>query len=139
MKSLILSTATKLIAGLVLVFSVFMTLRGHNEPGGGFVGGLIAVIAFALYAMSQGVAEARRVLRVDPGIIAAAGLGLSLTSGLVALVLGQPFMTGQWVFLGGDGHSHGIPFSTVIAFDFGVYLVVVGAMLAVLLAFKEEL
>lgn len=139
MKSLIFSAATRLIAGLLLVFSVFMTLRGHNDPGGGFVGGLIAVIAFALYAMSQGVAEARRVLRVDPGTIAAIGLGLAVTAGIIGLLAGDPFLTGQWLFIGGGEHDHGIPLSTILMFDIGVYLVVVGAVLAVLLALKEEL
>ncbi|MBI1209231.1 MAG: Na(+)/H(+) antiporter subunit B [Azospirillum sp.] len=136
--SLILSAATRLIAGLMLMFSVFMLLRGHNAPGGGFVGGLIAVTAFALYAKSRGTEEARRTLGLPPEVIAVAGLGCALGAGLVGPLLGRPFLTGQWLVIGGDGHGGGFAISNIVLFDIGVYLVVVGAVLTVLFALEEE-
>ncbi|HMN02746.1 MAG TPA: MnhB domain-containing protein, partial [Geobacter anodireducens] len=66
MQSLFLATAVRLLLPLLLLFSLFLLLRGHNEPGGGFVGGLVAAAAFALHALAHGVAAARRVLRVEP-------------------------------------------------------------------------
>ena len=65
MNSLLLRTAARFLVTLLLLFSIFLLLRGHNEPGGGFVGGLVAAGAFALYGLASNVVEARRALRVD--------------------------------------------------------------------------
>ena len=70
MNSLILSTATRVLVPLILVLSVFVFFRGHNEPGGGFIGGLLAATAFALLEKAEGLAAARRALRFDPQSIA---------------------------------------------------------------------
>ena len=59
---------------LLLLFSVFLLLRGHNEPGGGFVGGLVAAAAFALYVIAFGVERARQALLVKPLTLLGAGL-----------------------------------------------------------------
>ena len=64
--SLILRTATRLLMPLLLLFSLFELLRGHNEPGGGFVGGLLAAGSLCLYLLAHGPEATRRVLRIDP-------------------------------------------------------------------------
>ena len=89
MKSLILSAATRLLVALMLLFSVYMLLRGHNDPGGGFIGGLIAGIGFALYAMAHGTEAARRALRLDPGVSAMLGLRIALLAGLWSALVGD--------------------------------------------------
>ena len=66
MRSLILTTATRYLLPLMLLFSVFLLFRGHHDPGGGFIGGLVASAAFALYGFAYGMPEARRVLLFDP-------------------------------------------------------------------------
>ena len=81
MNSLILSTATRLLMPLILLLSIFVFFRGHNAPGGGFVGGLLAATAFALLEKAEGLAAARRALRFHPQSIAAVGLGCALASG----------------------------------------------------------
>ena len=138
MNSLILGSATRLLVALMLLFSVYMLLRGHNDPGGGFIGGLIAAIGFALYAMAHGPAAARRALRLDPRVIAVAGVGLALTAGLLPALAGGDFFTGLWWFVGASKEDKGLPLSTVLLFDIGVYLVVVGAVLTLVLALEEE-
>ena len=138
MNSLILKAATRVLVGLMLVFSVYMLLRGHNEPGGGFIGGLIASIGFVLYAIGQGTETARRALRLEPATIAMAGLGIALLSGLVAALAGAEPFTGQWWFLGGDAASKGLPLSSVLLFDIGVYLVVVGSVLTLVFTLEES-
>jgi len=135
--SLILQTATRYLQPLLLLFSLFLLVVGHNEPGGGFTGGLVASAAFALQAIAYDVASARRTLWVDTRMLIGAGLLLAFLSGAAGLAGGRPFMTGQWfsTLLPGD-----VTFTvgTPLIFDTGVYLVVVGVTLTVLFAMTEE-
>lgn len=131
MNSLILRTIAPFLTGLMLVFSIFVLLRGHNAPGGGFIGGLLGASAIALYALAFGAEAGRRLLRVHPLAIAGAGLFLSALSGLISCVYAVPYMTGIWFRLGG------LDLSTVMSFDIGVYLVVLGAFSGILLALEE--
>jgi len=135
MTSLILSTATRYLLPLLLLFSIFLLLRGHNEPGGGFAGGLVAAAAFALYAIAHNVADARRVLRIDPRLLVGLGLLTALSSGLIGLLAGYPFMTGLW-------STRSLPVlgkvGTPLLFDLGVYLVVIGITLLIIFSLAEE-
>ena len=132
MNSLILAVGARLLIGLFLVFSLFMLLRGHNAPGGGFIGGLIAAAGFVLYAFAAGVAEARRALRVDPRSIGVVGMALALLSGLASALVGRDPFTGIWIGL------DGLPLSTVLVFDTGVYFAVFGAILTLVFALEES-
>ena len=139
MNSLILQVATRYLASLLLIFSIYMLLRGHNEPGGGFIGGLVGATGFVLYAIACGTSEARQALRVSPQNIAAVGLGLSLLSGLFSMFFGDAPFTGQWLFIGATETEKGLPISTILFFDIGVYLVVLGAILTLVFAMEEEI
>lgn len=135
MNSLILATATRAIVPLLLLFSVFLLLRGHNEPGGGFVGGLVAASTFALYAFSQGMKEARQALFVDPTLLIGLGLALAVGSAFVSVYAGLPFMTGLW-------RDDPIPIlgklGTPFIFDVGVYFVVIGVVLTIIIPLAED-
>ncbi|WP_102109471.1 Na+/H+ antiporter subunit B [Oceaniglobus roseus] len=139
MKSLILRVATRYLAALLLIFSLYLLLRGHNEPGGGFIGGLVGATAFVLHAIACGTAEARAALRVQPQTIAVTGLAVALVAGLVPAFSGDAFLTGEWLFLFAEDGGKGIPLSTPLMFDTGVYLVVLGAILTLVLAMEEEI
>ncbi|MCZ7860263.1 Na(+)/H(+) antiporter subunit B [Agrobacterium salinitolerans] len=136
MNTLILRTVTPVVTSLMVLFSIFVLLRGHNEPGGGFIGGLIAVSALAIYGIAYGVTAVRRAIVFHPLAIAGAGLLLSMLSGLVSMAAGVPFMTGLWVYPSLFGVE--VPLSTVMSFDIGVYLVVVGAITSIALALEER-
>lgn len=136
MQSVILQTATRFLAALMIVYSIFMLLRGHDEPGGGFIGALVASTAFALYSLAYGPADVRKALRVDPRYLSMAGLGAALLSGLMALIDNANFLTGVWFPIELEGGGY-IPLSSVLLFDIGVYLVVLGAVLTLLLAVEE--
>jgi multicomponent Na+:H+ antiporter subunit B len=138
MNSIILVAGTRLLVALFLVFSVFMLLRGHNDPGGGFIGGLIGATGFVIYAIACGADAARRALRVAPERIAMVGLGIALFAGVAAVFDGDVFFTGQWLFLGATETEKGLPLSTVLIFDVGVYLVVMGSILSLSLALEES-
>lgn len=137
MSSLILSTVAKLMLPLFLLLSVFLLLRGHNSPGGGFAGGLVATTGYILYALAFGVGTAREILRVDPRFLIAGGLALAGASGLPALILGKPYLTGFWgeisLFRLGK-----IAIGTPLLFDIGVYATVMGMVLTIVFALLEE-
>jgi len=137
MNSVILIAGARLLAVVLMVFSVYMLLRGHNAPGGGFIGGLIAATGFAVYAIACGTADARKALRFDPASIAGAGLGIALFAGVMAIFWGDNFFTGQWLFIGATDDDKGLPLSSVLIFDVGVYLVVLGAVLSITFSLEE--
>ncbi|MBF9043140.1 Na+/H+ antiporter subunit B [Rhodobacterales bacterium HKCCE4037] len=138
MNSIILNAATRLLVSLLLVFSVYMLLRGHNLPGGGFIGGLIGSTGFILYAIAMGPKACRKALHFEPQNIAMIGLGISLAAGVFPVVMGESFFTGQWIFIGDRASGDYIPVSSVLVFDIGVYLVVFGAILTLVLALEDE-
>ncbi len=137
MTSLILRTATRYLVPLMLLFSVFLLLRGHNLPGGGFIAGLVAAAAFTLYALSYSVEEARNILQIDPHLLFGSGLLLALLSGLWPLLDRRAFLTGVWseIFLPSFGD---IALGTPFFFDIGVYLVVIGVTVVILFRLAEE-
>ncbi|MCW5721263.1 MAG: Na(+)/H(+) antiporter subunit B [Devosia sp.] len=136
MNTLIFRTLAPLIVATMLVFSLYVCLRGHNEPGGGFIGGLIAAAAIAVFGMASGVEEVRRALRVDPMAIAGFGVVMAGASGLMSLFIEAPFMTSIWLYLPlGDTT---VPISTPLFFDLGVYCVVFGTLASVALALEAS-
>ena len=139
MNSIIFSAGARILVALLLVFSVFMLLRGHNLPGGGFIGGLIGAVAFIVYMLACGTKEAKAALRVSPEAIAMVGLAIALLAGMVAAFFGQPLFTGMWYWVGGDSYATAVfkP-NTVLIFDVGVYLVVLGSIVSLACAFEEE-
>lgn len=137
MASLILQTATRMIFTLLLLFSIFILLRGHNEPGGGFIAGLVTSGAFALYALAYDVAAARRALRIEPRICIALGLLLSAGCGVMTVLKGEPFLTGKWAAVDWVG-SVPLAVGTPVFFDIGVYLVVIGVTLTIIFSLAEE-
>lgn len=136
MTSLILKTTTRYLMPLLLIFSVFLFLRGHNQPGGGFAGGLVAAAPFALYSIAYGAAEARRVLHIKPYQLIGGGLLASFTSGVISLLNGLPFLTGMWGYVQVPGLGK-VELGTPVLFDLGVYLVVMGVTLAIIFALEE--
>jgi multisubunit Na+/H+ antiporter MnhB subunit len=136
--SLILKTTTRLLVGLILVFSVYLLLRGHNAPGGGFSGALVAATGFALFAIAEGPHMVHQAIRINPRTLTMTGLGISLASGLISMVSGKEFFTGMWwTFDLGDQSV--MKLGTPLMFDTGVYLAVVGAVLTLILALEEEI
>ena len=134
--TMILHSAALLIMPLQLMFSVFLLFRGHDEPGGGFIGGLVAAGAFVLYAFAFGAVATRRTLRVDPRDLLAAGLLLGLVSTIPALLYGQPMLTAHWWDMPLPGGDY-LKLSTPLIFDIGVYLAVLGTIMTFVVGLME--
>jgi multicomponent Na+:H+ antiporter subunit B len=131
MTSLVLRSGTRVLMPLLLLYGLFLLLRGHNAPGGGFAGGLVVAAAYVLHAFAFGAGAARRALIVDPARLIGAGLLLALGSGLLPLVLGKAFLTSIWL-----ASVTGI--GSPLFFDTGIFLVVIGVVLTMTFTLVEE-
>lgn len=136
MSTIIFRTITPLIVAIMLVFSLYVCLRGHNEPGGGFIGGLIAAAAVEVLGLALGVPQTRKALRFDPVAVAGTGVILAAVAGLASFVVQAPYMTSLWLYL--DFGDSVIPLSTPLFFDVGVYLTVFGALVSVGLSLESD-
>jgi multicomponent Na+:H+ antiporter subunit B len=135
--SVIVRTVTRGLLPALLLYSFFLLTAGHNAPGGGFVGGLVAASAFALYSLAYGVETAREALRIDSRTLIGLGLTVAIGSGIVPLVQGLPFMTGLWTEITLPVFGT-LALGTPVFFDVGVYLLVLGVTLTILLPLREE-
>lgn len=135
MKSSILQTATRYLLPILLMFSVFLLLRGHYSPGGGFVGGLVAAIAFVLHSLANGTDSTMNLLHYKPLSLIPIGLAVAVVSMFLPVFFGLPVMTGLWL-------NDPIPvigaIGTALFFDIGVYLVVIGTVLTILFTISLE-
>lgn len=136
MESSVFTYAVKRIKPVMILFSVLVLLRGHNEPGGGFIGGLIAASAWIMEALAYGPFRVREKLPLRPAVFMALGLSFALLSSVPSLLSGGEFMTGVWfqIPLPGDGVFKA---GTPLLFDVGVYFTVIGFSLSVVLTLME--
>lgn len=134
MNSLILRTGTVFILPLLLLVSVVILLRGHNEPGGGFVGGLTAATAMLLHMLAFGPEQARRLLPIAPETMIGSGLLFALISGLPSVFVGLPVFTSIWTDF---EPIKGVKVGTPLVFDVGVYLTVAGVVLLMIFSIAE--
>lgn len=124
----ILRTAIWLLMPLFIFLSLYLLFRGHNEPGGGFIGGLIAAIGFVFHALAYDSDTTLRVFKLNPTMLISLGLLIALSSGIIAMFFGYPFMKALWAdfYLPVIGRP-----GTPLMFDLGVYLVVIGIVLKI--------
>jgi multicomponent Na+:H+ antiporter subunit B len=128
-RSLLLEKAARPLYWIILAGAVWIVLRGHNAPGGGFIGGLLAVAASAVLAIIHGVATARRYQPLPPMSLAIIGVGLAMLSGLAKVAAGQAYLTHLWGPMG---------LSTVLLFDLGVFCTVWGSLTGYLYALLAD-
>jgi len=137
-RSILFEVVTRLIFHTMVVFSVYLLFAGHNLPGGGFAGGLMAGMALTLRYLAGGRFELAEALRMSPGLVLGIGLALAAVSGLVPLLMGgnvfQSAIVHFTVPVVGD-----VKFVTSTFFDIGVYLVVIGLVLDVLRGFGAQI
>ncbi len=131
LRSLVMEVATRMIFPLIMVLSAYFFFAGHNAPGGGFAGGLMAGLALVLRYLAGGRYELGETLPLDAGKVLGVGLTLSAGMAVASLFFGAPALTSALIQL--DLPVLGtVKFVTALIFDLGVYLIVVGLVLDVL-------
>ena len=106
--------------------ALLLLWRGHNLPGGGFIGGLVAACGMTLLLLTFGNGNSPRRYTPSPSSLIGLGLGCAALAGILALFAEQPFLTGLWAFPGG------LPLGTPLLFDVGVFLTVFGSAMHML-------
>lgn len=137
MNSFILKTTSRFLITLLLLYSVFLLLRGHNHPGGGFVGGLVATSAWSLYGIAFGASSVRKGFHVQPLSVAGIGMLVALASGMLSVFYGAPFLTGHWYTMK-FGSERTFSIGTSLFFDIGVFLIVLGSTLEIILSLEMK-
>lgn len=154
MSTVILETVARSVVPLILVTAIALLLQGHNLPGGGFIAGVLTAVAFALIYVAYGIRfieDEILDMRVD-GVVAhlqsgiveyyralfAMGLTVAAGSGIVAMVFGFPFLTETYWILEHLPIYGELEVASAIAFDLGVYFVVVGALMTIISVVGEE-
>jgi multicomponent Na+:H+ antiporter subunit B len=125
-ESFILRAVAALVFFVVNLFAIYLLLRGHNLPGGGFIGGLGSALSFLLLSLAFGVEWTERALRIDSLQLAAIGLAIAVVSSMAPWIVGDPFLQQyNWKFSDlpfvGD-----LAIGTPLSFDLGVFIAVVG-------------
>ncbi|MCP1366616.1 monovalent cation/H+ antiporter subunit A, partial [Halomonas sp. BBD48] len=126
-----LTSVSQTLLPLALLVSAFIFLRGHNQPGGGFIAGLVTAVALILIYMARGVEWTQSRLDFPYQPVAIGGVAVATLTGLGSWVFDRPFLTSAF------GHFHlplvgDFELATAMLFDLGVYLAVVGATLMIL-------
>ncbi|HLS01925.1 MAG TPA: hydrogen gas-evolving membrane-bound hydrogenase subunit E, partial [Beutenbergiaceae bacterium] len=136
-RSVILEVTTRLIFHTTVMFSLFLLFSGHNAPGGGFSAGIVAGIALAMRYLAGGRYELGEAAPIHPGILLGSGMGLAAGTGLVPMFFGHAFLQSFMVEFTLPVFGS-ITVVSALAFDVGVYLVVVGLVLDILRTLGAE-
>ena len=136
-KSMFFRFLASIMLPILLMFSLALLLRGHNQPGGGFVGGLVASSGIILMTLAYGPDEVRSRLRIDFLRSMFYGLAIAAGSGVVGLIVGIAFQDALWwkPLIRGIGR---LELGTPLLFDIGVYIVVFSVTSSIVMAMAEE-
>lgn len=132
-----LDQSVSVIFYVMMAASLYLLFAGHNQPGGGFVGGLVAGAAVALRYVAGGIDEVRRVSPLKPWTILGSGVVASAACAIVPVMFGNPVLDNGYVEVDVPAVGH-VKASSALVFDLGVYLVVIGLVLMVVEAFGER-
>lgn len=132
----ILKTITKAVVLIIITFGIYLFFSGHNSPGGGFIGGLVLASAFVLLFLTYDVETVSEGVPISFKKLSAFGVLLAVSSGLVPIFFGQPFLSQSFGYF--DLPLFGkTELATVTIFEAGVALTVVGVVVNIILSISE--
>ena len=126
MNSIILNITSRYLGPVLVILSLVVLYRGHNLPGGGFIGGLLAASGFLLIVLAGGWKVAESGWWPNSIVLLVTGLAITALSGSLALLAGEPFLTGLWMPAWEFPVLGKVKLGTPLLFDAGVYLTVLG-------------
>nr|WP_212929093.1 Na(+)/H(+) antiporter subunit B [Oceanobacillus oncorhynchi] len=135
--NMMLQTLTRLIILIVLSFSIYLLLAGHNSPGGGFIGGLMTASAILILYLSFGLNSIKKVIRFDYIKIIGIGLLFASVTGVVSMVFGFPYLKQFFDYFRLPILGE-VELTTALPFDLGVYFVVLASALVIILTIAED-
>ena len=134
---MMIQTITRIVTLIILAFSVYLFLAGHNNPGGGFIGGLMTASALLLLYLTFDIKKIKREIPIYFTSLIGIGLLTAVGTGIATMLFDYPFLTHFFDYF--DVPILGeIELTTAVAFDLGVYLVVVGIALTIILTIAED-
>jgi len=144
--TVIARTVVRAVVPIIVVVALALLFQGHNLPGGGFIGGVLTTTAFVLVYIIFGLEYMREQLIDRPRFdmveayrsLFSIGLAIALLSGLAPILWGSPFLTQGVAFVNGIPLYHELEIASALAFDLGVYFVVVGGLLTVIAEVGSE-
>jgi multicomponent Na+:H+ antiporter subunit B len=135
--NMMLQTAMRYIMVVVFTFSLYLLFAGHNAPGGGFIGGLMTASAFLILYLAFDKKSMKKAIPFDFTILIGIGLLLAVGTGIASMLFGYPFLTHFFDYfqlpLFGE-----VELTTALPFDLGVYFVVVGAAMSIILTIAGD-
>lgn len=133
----ILQTVTRIVVFIVLTLGVYLFFSGHNNPGGGFIGGLVLASAFVLLFLAFDIETVHKGIPFDFKWVAALGVFIAVTSGFGALLFDAQFLSQSFSYFNllvfGETEL-----ATVVIFEAGVALTVVGVVVTIILSISED-
>jgi multisubunit Na+/H+ antiporter MnhB subunit len=135
MKNIILEKISKLYLIVMVIFSVFVLMRGHNNPGGGFIGGIITATGFIFYGIINGSEKIKKMLVISTIELMGAGLLLGVIALMIPVFRGMEPFTGLWLEF--NLLSSVVHLGTPLIFDTGIYLVVTGVFLSIIISIMD--
>lgn len=133
----ILNTVTQLVVFIILTFGIELFFAGHNSPGGGFVGGLVLSSAIVLLYLVYDIETVHKGIPVDFKMVAAIGVFFVIGTGLGSVLYGEAFLTQTFGYF--DLPIVGTrELATVVLFEIGVALTVVGTVVTIILSISED-
>ena len=134
---MMLQTITRVVSYIILVFSIYLLLAGHNNPGGGFIGGLMTASAILIMYLAFDMKTMKKAISFDFTKLIGVGLLFAVGTGLATMLLDYPFLTHFFGYVNFPIFGE-VELTTAMPFDFGVYLVVVGIAITIILTIAED-
>ncbi|WP_245415690.1 Na(+)/H(+) antiporter subunit B [Alteribacter populi] len=135
--NVMLHTISRIVALIILSFSIYLFFAGHNNPGGGFIGGLMTASALLLLYLSFDLDRIKKVLPIDYEKFIAIGLLIGIATGINSMFFGDPFLTQYFEYYTVPILGE-IELTTALPFDLGIYLVVVAVALLIILTIAGD-
>jgi multisubunit Na+/H+ antiporter MnhB subunit len=135
MRTTILQVTTRILIPIFFIYSLYLLFRGHDSPGGGFIAALVVSIGLVFHMIAFGVSSTQRIYRIDTMKFIAIGLLISFIAATLPMLMGKGFFQAIWTNVKIIGLG---TISSVMLFDIGVYLTVVGAILKIAFAIFKE-